>query len=368
MNRRSFLALLGGLGASATLGNTSALAASDSADNKILLESSFGVLHDTTLCIGCRKCEEACATVNSLPKPQEPFNDLEVLNKKRRTTAKEWTVVNKYDQPDASKPVFRKSQCFHCNEPACATACFVKAFKKNLDGSVTYDPTLCVGCRYCMVACPFNIPGYTYHDALDPIVQKCTLCQPRLKEGKLPGCVEECPTGSLVFGKRMDLIRIAWERIKAHPDRYQHHVYGENEMGGTAWLTISEASFTSVGLDENLGTRIASDYTSGALGAVPMVIGIWPILLGGAYAISKRKEHDMEDKQKQAVKTAVEKVHKEAEAKLAECLEKAKKEKEQAIIAVERAEEDFKQGIKQLDTHNNVSVKSDKDTDPSDDT
>ena len=106
-----------------------------------------------------------------------------------------------------------------------------------------------------MVACPFNIPGYTYDRALNPLVQKCTLCHPRLQEGKLPGCVEACPTGALVFGKRKDLVKIAWDRITAHPERYQNHVYGEHEMGGTAWMTISGAEFKEVGLNEDLGTK-----------------------------------------------------------------------------------------------------------------
>ena len=179
MNRRSFLTLMGGLGIGSALG-------------------------------GAKSASAAGGTFHGYPD-------------------KEWTVVNKYRPASLDKDVFRKTQCMHCEEPACASACFVKAFTKNPDGSVTYDPTLCVGCRYCMVACPFNIPGYTYDRALNPLVQKCTLCHPRLQEGKLPGCVEACPTGALVFGKRKDLIKIAWDRINAHPERYQGHVYGEHD-------------------------------------------------------------------------------------------------------------------------------------------
>lgn len=344
MNRRSFLALLGGISIGSALRvDALASAATITPTDTDIASSSYGVLHDTTLCIGCRKCEQACAKVNHLPQPQKPLDDLSVLNTTRRTTATEWTVVNKYNQSRSGKPVFRKSQCLHCNEPACASACFVKAFTKNSDGSVTYDPTLCVGCRYCMVACPFNIPGYTYNNAFDPLVQKCTLCQPRLKEGKLPGCVVDCPTGALVFGNRPDILRMAWERIGRNPGRYQHHVYGEHEMGGTAWMTISGAPFASVGLNENLGNRVAADYTSGALGAVPMVVGIWPVLLGGAYAITKRKEQIALEEQKKAVESAVEKTKKEAEADLKKKLEKAEQEKETAIAmevkkAVEEAE------------------------------
>ena len=160
MNRRSFLTLMGGLGIGSALGGAKSASAAGGTFHGY--PDGNGVLHDTTLCIGCRRCEQACNKVNDLPKPEKPFTDLNVLNEKRRTTAKEWTVVNKYRPASLDKDVFRKTQCMHCEEPACASACFVKAFTKNPDGSVTYDPTLCVGCRYCMVACPFNIPGYTY--------------------------------------------------------------------------------------------------------------------------------------------------------------------------------------------------------------
>lgn len=184
-----------------------------------------------------------------------------------------------------------------------------------------------------MIACPFNIPAYTYHRALDPVIQKCTMCHPRLQEGKLPGCVEACPTGALVFGKRKDLIRVAWDRISKNPERYQDHVYGEHEMGGTAWLNISGAEFSTVGLNENLGTKPAADYTSGALGAVPMVIGLWPVLLGGAYAITRRKEKIAAEEQAEAVRAAVDKTQEAADKKLTTSLEKAEKDKEKAIAA-----------------------------------
>lgn len=147
-----------------------------------------------------------------------------------------------------------------------------------------------------------------------------------LQEGKLPGCVEACPTGALVFGKRKDLVKIAWDRITAHPERYQNHVYGEHEMGGTAWMTISGAEFKEVGLNEDLGTKAAGEYTAGALGAVPMVVGIWPVLLGGAYAITKRKEQIAKEEQNDAVNAAVARTEEEAAKKLQASLDKAAKE------------------------------------------
>jgi len=339
MKRRSFLTLLGGVGTGSVLG-AAAKAGAAGGDFPGYPDAN-GVLHDTTLCIGCRRCEQACAKVNSLPKPEKPLDDLTVLDEKRRPSATAWTVVNKYTPEEGKNPVFRKAQCMHCQEPACASACFVRAFRKNPDGSVTYNPKLCVGCRYCMVACPFNIPGYTYDRALNPLVQKCTMCHPRLQEGKLPGCVEACPTGALVFGKRSDLIRVAWERINANPERYQKHVYGEHEMGGTAWMTISGVPFSEVGLNENLGSKAAGEYTAGVLGAVPMVVGLWPVLLGGAYAITKRKEQVSAEEQEEAVRAAVAANQEQADAALKAALAKAEAAKAKEIAAeVKKAREE----------------------------
>jgi len=321
MKRRHFLGLLGATGLSLSAGVSKARASS--AADVTGLPNVGGVLFDATRCIGCRKCEAACNQVNELPKPAKPFDDLTVLETKRRTDAKTYTVVNKY-LPEAGKPpVFRKIQCNHCLEPACASACFVHAFKKTETGAVVYDPSVCVGCRYCIVACPFNIPTYEYDKALTPRVMKCTLCYPRLLEGKLPGCVEACPKEALIFGKRRELLNIAWDRIGANPGRYVEHVYGEREMGGTSWIYLApKPSFAALGMDEHLGTASAPELTSGALAAVPAVAGVWPVLLTGLYAISKRKEKIAEEEKKAAVEAAIAKASADAEAKLAEELAK----------------------------------------------
>lgn len=321
MKRRHFLGLMGAAGVSLTTG-VSAKAASGA--DVAGMPNVGGVLFDATRCIGCRKCEAACNTVNELPKPAKPFDDLTVLDQTRRTDAASYTVVNKYLPKPGENPVFRKIQCNHCMEPACASACFVRAFKKTETGAVVYDASVCVGCRYCMVACPFNIPAYEYNKALTPRVMKCTLCHPRLLEGKLPGCVEACPKEALQFGKRRELINIAWDRVTASPDKYVQHVYGEHEMGGTSWIYIApKPSFAALGMDEHLGTASAPELTSGALAAVPAVAGIWPVLLTGIYAISKRKDKIAEDEKKAAVEAAIAKASADAEAKLAEELTKA---------------------------------------------
>jgi Fe-S-cluster-containing dehydrogenase component len=296
---------------------------------------SYGVLHDTTLCVGCRSCEAACNEVNSLPEPTQPFDDLTVLDERRRTNAGTFTVVNRYDVPGyPQSPVFRKSQCNHCLEPACASACFVGAFTKTPEGAVIYDPKLCVGCRYCIIACPFNVPTYEYDEPLEPRVMKCTMCHPLIAEGKLPGCVEACPMEALTFGKRTDLITIARERIRKYPNRYVDHVYGEHEMGGTSWLYITGAPFETVDIRTDLGDLPAPKLTSGALGMVPMVIGMWPVLLGGIYLMNQHRERTAEREKAEAVKQAVAVTRAEADEKAKQVAEKTQKAQE---LAVDRA-------------------------------
>ncbi len=339
ISRRKFLGWMGAAGVGSTIGSSANAASNQHFKG---YPDSMGVLHDTVRCVGCRSCEESCNKVNELPAPEKPFNDLKVLNEKRRTTEIAYTIVNKVDNPSTGKgPVTIKTQCNHCLEPACASVCFVNAFKKTPEGPVVYDASLCVGCRYCMIACPFDVPAYEYDEPLTPRVMKCTMCAPRVKEGKLPGCVEVCPTEALTFGKREDLIKIARDRIEKHPDKYIDHIYGEDEMGGTSWLYISGTPFNEIGLREDLGVTPAPALTSGALAVVPMVVGLWPVFLTGMYAMTKRKEKIAADEKAEAVAVAIEETQAEAAAKLAESLEKAEKNKDAAIDkAVKKALEE----------------------------
>ena len=337
MNRRQFLSLLGATGVATALAPVTGKAASTQGFSGH--PDAVGVLHDSTRCIGCRKCEAACQQVNGLPAPEKPFDDLDVLNIKRRTDFKTYTVVNKYNDKNGS-PIFRKTQCNHCQEPACASACFVKAFVKTPEGPVIYKPELCVGCRYCMVACPYYIPTYDYNSAWNPLVYKCTMCAPRIKEGKKPGCVEGCPQEALVFGKRSELLQIARKRIVENPGRYADHIYGEHEMGGTNWLYLSPVPHAE--LDQPvLSKTTAPELTSGALGAVAMVAGVWPVLLGGAYAINKRRTKIANEEKAEAVASAVGATRSEVEAKMAAALAKAAKDKDSAVAAgIKKAKEE----------------------------
>ncbi len=321
MNRRKFLTFLGSAGVASALG-TAKVAEAAGAVSYPYFKDSFGVLHDTTRCIGCRQCEKACQEVNTLPMPEKPFSDLSVTHTKRRTSAYAWTVVNRYKVDD--KEVYRKLQCLHCNDPACASACFAQCFKKEANGVVSYKGDQCVGCRYCMVACPFYIPGYQYDEPFNPLVAKCTFCQPRLEKGLLPGCVEGCPMDALTFGKRSDLLKIARKRIEANPERYVDYVYGETDAGGTAWITLAGVDQSKLGQNMDLGNRPMGELTAGALGSVPMIIAFWPALFAGVYGITKMKDamakaedKEAKEKIKAQMNTALEKIEAEQGAEVA---------------------------------------------------
>ena len=248
IERREFLKTLAV--ASGSLAGVSSLKASDKAK---LNPDRFGVLSDLTYCIGCRKCEWACNEANELPnQPLDSFSDTSVFEEYRRPTSEQYTVVNSFADKGLDGGALNvKVQCMHCEHPPCVSACIVRALRKHPDGPVTYNASACIGCRYCIVACPFQIPTYEYEKVLTPQVRKCTLCLERtIENGQLPACVEVCPTEAIIFGKREDLINIARERIKEHPDKYIDHVYGEHEVGGTSWMYLSNQPFTEIGFPE----------------------------------------------------------------------------------------------------------------------
>jgi Fe-S-cluster-containing dehydrogenase component len=213
----------------------------------------FACLVDITRCIGCRKCEQACHAVNELPPVKKSFTDLTVFDEKRRPDATQFTVVNRYhtgriDSKGGLVADFVKVQCMHCQDPACASACITGALSKTSTGAVHYDVSKCIGCRYCMVACPFEIPAYEYHNPLTPRVMKCNFCETLLLEqNKAPACATICPTEAITFGKRSVLLQVAKKRQRKDPGRYIKHIYGEKEVGGTSWLYLSKVTFYKLG-------------------------------------------------------------------------------------------------------------------------
>ncbi|MHC4063335.1 MAG: 4Fe-4S dicluster domain-containing protein [Planctomycetota bacterium] len=289
-NRRGFLKLAGTAGVATVMGPRSAQAA----PAERVSGDWMGMLTDLSLCVGCRKCEWACKDANGLPNklPIEAYEDKSVFDYKRRTDPENFTVVNRYiSENDGEHPTDVKIQCMHCFEPACASACLVAAFHKAPEGPVLYDEDVCIGCRYCMVACPFFIPTYTYDDPYRPAIRKCTMCFDKIsREGGVPGCAKICPEEAITFGKRSDLVSLAHEKIRHNPDKYVDHVYGEHEVGGTCWLFLSPRPFEEVGFRTDLGTTPYPELTKGFLSSVPLVLTIWPALLMGAYAFTQRRE------------------------------------------------------------------------------
>ena len=261
LTRRNFLRNTVGASVAGAIGTAAQVGAET---QKSVSPGSLGVLVDTTVCIGCRKCEWACKKINGLPtNPINEYEDKSVFQEMRRPTAGQLTVVNQYPNPkNSEKPYHVKVQCMHCNDAACVSACIVGAFKKDSKtGAVIYDPWKCIGCRYCMAACPFQVPAYEYENALTPQVRKCTFCfQNLFKYRRQPACVEICPMETMIFGKRSELLEIAHERIRKYPDRYVDHVYGEHEVGGTSWLYLSGKPITEMGMPK-LGEKPIPSYT-----------------------------------------------------------------------------------------------------------
>ncbi|WP_324717636.1 4Fe-4S dicluster domain-containing protein [Carboxydochorda subterranea] len=258
LSRRALLA--GGAGAVAA-GLSGSLAvpalASDPATGG---DGSFGMLVDLTECVGCRSCVYACQEANGWTgDPERPAID-----------GDQWTAVREVELPgDPGHVRYVRTQCFHCLDPACASACPVGALHKTPEGPVVYDAGRCIGCRYCMVACPFHIPRYQWETPL-PLVAKCIMCAPRLERGESPACAEACPTGATTFGRRSELIAVARKRIADHPDRYVPRIYGLTEAGGTSWLYLSDVPFEELGF-ASVGSTPPPQKTQAVMEKVPVV-------------------------------------------------------------------------------------------------
>jgi len=231
------------------------------------------ILNDMTKCIGCKACVLACKEVNNLPK-DAPSNVL---------SSKSWTAIEK------KKGINIKRQCMHCNEPACVSACPVGALVKTETGAVTYDAKKCMGCRYCLISCPFGIPAYEWDKPL-PKVTKCILCYDNaLKKGKQPACTSVCPTGATLFGDRDELIQEAKDRIAKNPDKYVDHIYGLREAGGTSVIYLSSIPFGELGFPVDREEEPYPKLTWKVLSQIPNIISTGGILLLGTWWIINRR-------------------------------------------------------------------------------
>jgi formate dehydrogenase iron-sulfur subunit len=290
-NRRNFLKTAAGLGVVA-----SGAQKAKAAPRNILSPDRMGVLVDTTVCVGCRNCEWACKTAHNLPtEPLETYQNRQVFASMRRPSDTALTVVNEYKNPkNDAFPINVKVQCMHCDQPACLSACIVGAFSKEENGSVVWDTDKCIGCRYCMVACPFQIPAFEYHRALHPEIRKCDFCITRTRDGKIPACVEICPVEALTYGPREQLVRTARDLIRRSPERYVDHIYGEYEVGGTSWMYLAGRdfkglSFPTLGRSPAPGVSEAIQHGIFAYFMPPVALYA---LLGALMWITKRRKEE----------------------------------------------------------------------------
>ncbi len=257
-------------------------------------EDRDGMLIDTTLCIGCRHCEWACKTSHDIPTDElDTYSDRSVFLKPRRPDEKNLTVVNEYKNPNGTEqPTNVKVQCMHCDHPACVSACIVGALSKQENGSVVWDTDKCIGCRYCMIACPFQIPAFEYNTALQPDIVKCDFCYKRREKGLLPACAEICPMEAILYGPRSELIQVARKRIKRNPNKYIDHIYGEHEVGGTSVLYLAENDFSTVlsfpKLDKKTAPGVSEAIQHGIFAYFIPPVALYAIL-GGLMWITKNK-------------------------------------------------------------------------------
>ncbi len=208
---------------------------------------AVGLLYDATRCIGCKACVGACKEANGLPPDTDtPMGALYDAPADLSATTK--NIIKLYRAPDG-RTSFMKSQCMHCVDPACASVCMISAYYKGPRGIVSYDPAKCVGCRYCQLACPFNVPKYEWRTPFPKMV-KCELCRHLQEKGKIPACAAACPREAVIFGEHAALLSDARRRLGKEPARYFPKIYGEKDGGGTQVLYLSAAGipFEKLGL------------------------------------------------------------------------------------------------------------------------
>lgn len=229
------------------------------------------MLIDITLCVGCNSCQEACKKANGLPEGEE-----------KKLSATAYTALEEHDG------VFVRRMCQHCETPTCASVCPVGAITKTPEGPVVYDESKCIGCRYCMQACPFQVPRYEWSSTY-PRIQKCVFCHDRIVQGLKPACAEACPTGATKFGDRDELLVEALSRIKAEPTKYINKVYGQHEVGGTSILYVTSVPFEQLGFKTQLEATALPTLTWNALSKIPGVVSVGGVLLAGIWWITNRR-------------------------------------------------------------------------------
>ena len=247
-----------------------------------------GILFDVTYCVGCGACYEACKEQNNLPETSDD-------------ALKDHLSNNTYTVVEEHGDYYTRKMCMHCQDPTCVSVCPVGAFEKTDLGPVLYDADKCMGCRYCMQACPHQIPRYEWN-SVTPRVRKCVMCYDKISKGEGTACSEACPTEATLFGELDDLIIEAKKRLKENPDDYYQHIYGLEEAGGSNVLIISPVPFEQLGFAGNLPKEPLPTYTMAALEKIPGVVASTGVLLGGMYWLTKRKNQIAKEEKIQKLK------------------------------------------------------------------
>ena len=254
---------------------------------------TVAMLFDATKCTACRGCQVACKQWNDLP--GEVTTHTGSYTHPAQLSADTWLLIefHEVENDDGLTWGFRRRACMHCLEPACVSACPVGALHKAAEGPVVYNEDRCIGCRYCMVACPFDVPTFTWDKGLleGALIRKCQFCIDRLGSGLPPACAKTCPSGALIFGERDELIAEAEGRIQAEPAKYVPHVYGKEEVGGTSILYISHVPFENLGLP-SLGNKPVQQRSEQIMEkATPAVfVGMLVGLSGLTWVIKRRNK------------------------------------------------------------------------------
>jgi formate dehydrogenase iron-sulfur subunit len=267
LSRRDFIKTVGaGIAAASTAGLLTGKAYPVYA-SKASAGDTLGVLIDLTRCTGCNSCALACKEVNSLPDadvvPQSLDKETYTFVDTRRVVTGVGEAMTRYV----------KRQCMHCLNAACVSACPAAAMHSSGQGPVVYRPNRCLGCRYCQVACPFGVPRFDWENGVNPVISKCWMCYARLQAGQKPACVEACPTGTLRFGQRKELLAQAHAQIASNRGRYIDHVFGEFEVGGTSMLYLSDVPFEQLGFPTGLPETAPPEETEKIMSKLPFVIG-----------------------------------------------------------------------------------------------
>lgn len=315
INRRDFMKAAAGGGAAAVALTVASPQPAEARGNAPMPAEALGLLFDSTLCIGCKACVAGCKEANGMPLEQSTV-EKNLWDTPLDLSGKTLNVIKVYmngtmDKKDneANGFAFVKKSCLHCVDPSCVSACPVSAMQKDKKtGIVSHNPDACIGCRYCVAACPFGVPRFQYDTAI-PRIQKCQLCQHRFKDGKFSACAEVCPTGATLFGPVAKLKEEAKRRLALKPGQatdyprgdiakpwpshekaapaYQQRIYGEKEVGGTQMLLLSAVPFTKLGYPD-LPEKSFSSQSETIQHALYSYMALPAVVLGGLAYVAKK--------------------------------------------------------------------------------